>query len=69
MEFLQHLKLLADFQILFVIYIIIYGISFGVRNTWIRLKSFLIIEDYHQNDLGKILDAVFIFSIVLLFII
>ena len=59
---------LAPFQLAFLSFIIIYGCFFGVGNILLRIKLFFTGRKMLQSDLGKLLDGVFIFSIIVLII-
>lgn len=40
------------------------GIVFDIRNTLLRVLAIITLKRYHQNSLGRILDALWLVSIL-----
>lgn len=52
------------FNILLVILVLIYGLSFGVKNFILRITTFVWQERYLQSSFGKILDWAWFVSLI-----
>ena len=56
------------FELLFLAYVIIYGIPFGFRNIVLRFSTFFTGKIVDQNDVGKLGDGAFVFSFIVLIV-
>jgi hypothetical protein len=57
---------LKPFELVFLAFVIIWGIPCGFGNTYVRFVCFLTDRTFNQSDLGKICDGVFYFSLIVL---
>lgn len=55
-------------ELLILLYVVIYGIALGVKNTVMRLVYAIQLRSVRQANYGKVLDAAFIVGIVYLWL-
>lgn len=54
---MEYFKLVVEF------YILVYGLSLGIRNTWYRVTSVLSYKTLNQSITGRTLDMVWYVTI------
>jgi ABC-type antimicrobial peptide transport system permease subunit len=59
---------LAPYEIVFLAYALIYGVPLGFQNTFKRISILFSGKILVQSDMGKFLDGVFWFSLIVLFV-
>jgi len=68
-ELLQLFQVFEPYSVVFLSYVIIYGGVFGVRNTYLRIVSILKQRKLKQSDFGKLLDGIWYFCFLVLYVI
>ena len=57
-------QVLQPYELVFITYIVIYGIPFGIKNTILRLYCICSLHTFKQADRGKVFDGIFWFCLL-----
>lgn len=63
----EFFSVFAPYEWIFIVYAICWGFPFGISNTCKRINSWFTGRTLIQSDLGKVLDTVWMFSIVVIY--
>lgn len=56
---MEFLNLFNEVQVLLLIFVVIYGLMFGLGNTYVRVICSLSTKTMNQSQLGKFMDMLF----------